>query len=93
MVTLLEEQTKTESARLALLLERDGREATLAWAKRTLRAYQDAVENPHHFASTREYHAIYETSISVLQTLIEKLASGGSLDEGREGKPLTDPTA
>lgn len=79
MSTLLEEQMRTESARLALLQERDGRETTLAWAKRTLKAYQDAVENPHHFASSREYHAIYQASISALQMLIEKLESGGNI--------------
>lgn len=79
MTTLLEEQMRTESARLALLQERDGREATLAWAKRTLKAYQDAVENPHHFASGREYRAIYQASINALQTVIEKLESGGNI--------------
>ena len=84
MSTLLEEQNKTETARLALLQERDGREAALAWAKRTIKAYQDAVENPHHFASSREYRALYEASVSTLQTLIERLEAGGNLNGARE---------
>lgn len=82
MSTLVEEQTKTETDRLNLLLKRDGKEAALAWAQRTLKAYQDAVENPHHFASSREYRALYEASIDVLQTLIGRLESGGRLDGG-----------
>lgn len=80
MPTLVEEQTKTETARLILVQNRDGKEAALAWAQRTLKAYQDAIKNPHHFASSRDYCTLYEASIDVLHTLVEKLESGSSLD-------------
>ncbi len=51
MTTLIEKQAQTEADRFRLLVERDGRDAALAWAQRTVTAYQEAVANPNHFAS------------------------------------------
>lgn len=77
MATLLAEQAKIEADRFALLEKRDGKEVALAWAIRTVNAYQDAVANPQHFAASKEYRAIYEASISALKALVEKAKSGG----------------
>ncbi len=46
-----------EAGRIAFLLERDGRDATIAWVQRVLRAYRLAVLNKHHFASTPYYRS------------------------------------
>ena len=77
MTTVLEEQAKIEADRFTLLQHRDGKEAAIAWAVRTIRAYQEAIANPHHFASSREYRTIYEASINALQALVEEAESGG----------------
>lgn len=74
MTTLIEKQARTEAERFRLLVERDGRDAALAWAQRTVTAYQEAVANPSHFASTREYRGIYEAAIAALQTLMNEEA-------------------
>lgn len=47
--------TGTESGRIALLLARDGEEATHEWVKRTYAIYRSAVLDPRHFASTGDY--------------------------------------
>jgi hypothetical protein len=44
-----------EGARIGLLLERDGPDATRAWVKRTLAIYRRAVLDPAHFASSPDY--------------------------------------
>jgi hypothetical protein len=44
-----------EQGRIAFLLQRDGREATIAWVQRTLALYRRAVLAPGHFAGTATY--------------------------------------
>ncbi len=44
-----------EAGRIALLLERDGRDATLRWVRNVVRTYRQAVLNKRHFASTPYY--------------------------------------
>lgn len=78
MPDLLEEQRKTETARIRLLLEREGREAALAWAQRTLDAYRDAIQNPQHFASSGEYRGLYEASVKALEEIVSQLRADRS---------------
>lgn len=51
-----------EAARIGFLLARDGKDATLAWAKRTLGIYRRAVLDPRHFASSPHYRRLYLSS-------------------------------
>jgi hypothetical protein len=53
------EKCSVEGQRIALLLERDGFEATREWAKRTLGIYRRAVLDGSHFASTPGYRRRY----------------------------------
>jgi hypothetical protein len=50
-----EPSLKHEGDRIALLLARDGKDATIEWVLRTTRIYRKAVLNRNHFASTSEY--------------------------------------
>ncbi len=44
-----------EHGRIAFLLQRDGRDATVRWVRSTLRIYRRAVLNKRHFAGTPYY--------------------------------------
>ncbi len=54
-----------EGFRLRLLVERDGPEAAVAWAERTMHLYRQALLSRHHsakkphFATTAEYRVRY----------------------------------
>lgn len=51
----LNDQGAAEAQRLALVEQRDGRDAARAFASRSLRIYRQAVLNPRHFAATPLY--------------------------------------
>lgn len=44
-----------EDGRIAFLMQRDGREATIRWLRSIIKTYRRAVLNRRHFASTPYY--------------------------------------
>ena len=44
-----------EEGRIGFLVQRDGRDATIAWVTRTMALYRRAVLAPGHFAGTPMY--------------------------------------
>jgi hypothetical protein len=44
-----------EEGRIGFLVQRDGRDATIAWVTRTMALYRRAVLAPGHFAGTPTY--------------------------------------
>ena len=53
---------KREGERIALLLERDGKSATIEWVRRTMRIYRRAVLGADHFARGGEHRRGYVES-------------------------------
>ncbi len=45
----------SEKARIAFLVERDGRDVAIQWVRRTLRIYRASVLGRGHFASSPAY--------------------------------------
>lgn len=61
------EAESRERRRIALLVERDGREGARDWIERTLGIYTNAVGNPHSHASQPHYRPRFEASIRVFK--------------------------
>ncbi len=56
-------EPRPESERIALLLKRDGLEATRAWAERTLAIYRRALADPRHYANDSSYKPRFERAV------------------------------
>lgn len=65
---------QVEAARLGFLLARDGKDATMAWVKRTLAIYRRAVLDPRHFASSPYYRRLYLSSCADFRSWLAKCA-------------------
>lgn len=66
----------SEQIRLAMLCDRDGKDAANEWAQSTLRLYRRSVEDPAHFASQTDWKARFDHSMRELAEFIEH----GTLD-------------
>lgn len=56
-------EPRPESARIALLLKRDGLEATQAWVERTVAIYRRALADPKHYANDSSYKLRFERAV------------------------------
>lgn len=54
---------RSESARIELLLRRNGSAATRAWVERTLAIYGDALRDPRHYANDPSYKPLFEEAV------------------------------
>lgn len=57
----------TETNRLELIVQRDGLDAAIAWAGRTMQTYLEALKDPRHYARTTEYRPKFEESVREFQ--------------------------
>jgi len=56
-------EPRPESGRIALLLKRDGLEATRAWVERTVAIYRRALADPRHYANDSSYKPRFERAV------------------------------
>jgi len=56
-------EPRPESERIALLLKRDGLEATRAWVERTVAIYRRALADPRHYANDSSYKPRFERAV------------------------------
>ena len=68
----------SEQKRIALLLDRDGREATIEWVRRTMRIYRRAVLTPGHFAGTATYRRSFIVSYCDFKRWLARNANSAS---------------
>jgi len=74
-----------EADRIALLVARDGEEATIAWVKRTLAIYRRAVLDPAHFASLPEYRREFLASCADFRRWLAARRRDDARREARRG--------
>jgi len=68
----------SEQQRIALLLKRDGREATTEWVRRTMRIYRRAVLSPGHFAGAPAYRRSFIESYCDFKRWLARNATSAS---------------
>jgi hypothetical protein len=76
-----------ETRRFFFVRDRDGLEAAVAWAKRTIEIYEKALADPKHHASKEPYRRNIEYSTAILKSLVagaeeHKTTGETSVDEG-----------
>lgn len=65
------ERTSSEDERIALLVQRDGRDAATAWVERTLGIYRQALLDRRSYVLLPQYRPLFEDSIGTFESWLK----------------------
>ena len=71
MMNTFDDGYRSEFQRVIGIIQRDGLDAAIKFAERTLCIYHAALENKEHFASSREFRNGFIGSICYLESFLE----------------------